>query len=92
MKDETQVYDIQKDQRGTRLDRFLIDATEGVSRTYLQRLIRDGDVTVNGEVGKQPSYVLRDGDRVCLTLPPRALWTLPNLSEFHSTFCTRIAT
>lgn len=70
MKDETQVYDIQEDQRGTRLDRFLIDATEGVSRTYLQRLIRDGDVTVNGEVGKQPSYVLRDGDRVCLTLPP----------------------
>ena len=70
MKDETQVYDIQKDQRGTRLDRFLINATEGVSRTYLQRLIRDGDVTVNGEVGKQPSYVLRDGDRVCLTLPP----------------------
>ncbi len=70
MKDETQVYDIQKDQRGTRLDRFLIDATEGVSRTYLQRLIRDGAVAVNGEVGKQPSYVLRDGDRVCLTLPP----------------------
>ena len=70
MKNETLVYDIQEDQRGTRLDRFLINATEGVSRTYLQRLIRDGDVTVNGEIGKQPSYVLKDGDRVCLTLPP----------------------
>ena len=70
MKNETQVYDIQADQRGTRLDRFLINATEGVSRTYLQRLIRDGDVTVNGNVAKQPSYALRDGDRVCLTLPP----------------------
>ena len=70
MKNETLVYDIQKDQRGTRLDRFLINATEGISRTYLQRLIRDGDVTVNDAVGKQPSYVLRDGDRVCLTLPP----------------------
>ena len=70
MKNETLVYDIQEDQRGTRLDRFLIQATEGISRTYLQRLIRDGDVTVNGEVGKQPSYALRDGDRVCVTLPP----------------------
>ncbi len=70
MKNETQIYDIQEDQRGARLDRFLINATEGVSRTYLQRLIRDGDVTVNGKIGKQPSYVLRDGDRVCLTLPP----------------------
>lgn len=77
MKNETQVYDIQEDQRGTRLDRFLINATEGVSRTYLQRLIRDGDVTVNGEIGKQPSYTLRDGDRVCLTLPqPRPLETV----------------
>ena len=70
MKNETQIYDIQADQRGTRLDRFLINATEGVSRTYLQRLIRDGDVTVNGNVAKQPSYALREGDRVCLTLPP----------------------
>ena len=70
MKNETQVYDIQGSQRGTRLDRFLIQATEGVSRTYLQRLIREGEVTVNGAVEKQPSYALRDGDRVCLTLPP----------------------
>ena len=70
MKNETQVYDIQESQRGTRLDRFLINATEGVSRTYLQRLIRDGDVTVNDKIAKQPSYALRDGDRVCLTIPP----------------------
>ena len=70
MKNETLVYDIQSDQRGARLDRFLINTTEGLSRTYLQRLIRDGDVTVNGKVAKGPSYVLRDGDRVYLTLPP----------------------
>ena len=70
MKNETQIYDIQADQRGTRLDRFLLNATQGVSRTYLQRLIRDGDVTVNGNVAKQPSYALRERDRVCLTLPP----------------------
>ena len=77
MKNKTHIYDIQESQRGTRLDRFLIDVTEGVSRTYLQRLIRDGNVTVNGKVAKQPSYALRDGARVCLTLPPpRPLETL----------------
>lgn len=77
MKNDVQVYDIQEEQRGTRLDRFLLSATEGVSRTYLQRLIRDGDVTVNGKVAKQPSYALRDGDSVRLTLPPpRPLETL----------------
>ena len=70
MKDETQVYHIEKEHGGTRLDRFLISVTQEMSRTYLQRLIRDGDVTVNDKVVKQPSYTLRDSDRVCLTLPP----------------------
>ena len=70
MKNETQIYDVQEDQRGARLDRFLINATQEVSRTYLQRLIREGSATVNGKVTKQPSYALRNGDRVCLTLPP----------------------
>ena len=70
MKNETTVYRIEKEHRGTRLDRFLISATQEMSRTYLQRLIRDGDVTVNDKLAKQPSYLLRDGDSVCLTLPP----------------------
>lgn len=70
MKNEIGVHHIEKEDRGTRLDRFLIRATEEISRTYLQRLIRDGNVTVNDKVAKQPSYTLRDGDRVCLTLPP----------------------
>ena len=77
MKNETRVYDTQTNQSGERLDRFLLKATEGLSRTYLQRLIRDGNVTINGKVAKQPSYALRDGDRVYLTLPPpRPLETL----------------
>lgn len=70
MKNEITVYCIGKEHRGTRLDRFLISVTQGMSRTYLQRLIRDGDVTVNDKAAKQPSYTLRDGDRVSLTLPP----------------------
>ena len=70
MSNEPQVYHIEKEHSGTRLDRFLISATQEMSRTYLQRLIRDGDVTVNDKVAKQPSYTLRDGDCVCLTLPP----------------------
>ena len=70
MKNATKVYPIGKEHHGTRLDRFLIGATEDMSRTYLQRLIRDGDVSVNTKVVKQPSSLLRDGDCVCLTLPP----------------------
>ena len=70
MENKTTVYHIQKEQHGTRLDRFLMSATQEMSRTHLQRLIRDGNVTVNDKVVKQPSYALRDGDEVNLTLPP----------------------
>ena len=70
MKNGTAVYSIEKGHHGTRLDRFLMGATEDMSRTYLQRCIRNGDVTINDKVVKQPSHPLRAGDRVCLTLPP----------------------
>ena len=77
MTNQTQGYHIQEDQHGTRLDRFLISIVEGVSRTYLQKLIRSGEVTVNDKIAKQPSYQLHHGDRVSLTLPaPRPLDTL----------------
>jgi len=70
MQHETTVYPIEKEQHGTRLDRFLMRATEDMSRTHLQRLIRAGNVTINDKVVKQPSYALRDGDEISLTLPP----------------------
>ncbi len=77
MTNQTRDYHVQEDQHSTRLDRFLIRTTEGVSRTYLQKLIRAGEVTVNDKITKQPSYQLQDGDRVCLTFPaPRPLDTL----------------
>ncbi len=69
MKNETQIYHIQAEQKGKRLDRFLIGATDDISRTYLQKLICDGTVTVNDKIIKQPSYTLRLGDKVCLKLP-----------------------
>ena len=70
-------YHIQEHQHGIRLDRFLISIIEGVSRTYLQKLIRGGEVTVNDKITKQPSRQLQHGDRVCLTVPPpRPLDTL----------------
>ncbi|RKU23374.1 RNA pseudouridine synthase [Candidatus Poribacteria bacterium] len=70
MQNKTTVYHIEKEHHGTRLDRFLISVTNDMSRTHLQRLIRDGNVTVNDKVAKQPSYALRNGDEVRLTFPP----------------------
>ncbi|MDE0483494.1 MAG: RluA family pseudouridine synthase [Candidatus Poribacteria bacterium] len=69
METTAQVYHIQTEHSEKRLDQFLMGVTEGVSRTYLQKLIRDGAVTVNDKVSKQPSWTLRSGDQVCLSLP-----------------------
>ena len=47
-----------------------------LSRTYIQKLIRKGAITVNGKPSK-PGYKLRTGDRISLTLPaPRPLQTV----------------
>lgn len=46
-----------------RLDLYLAAALPDFSRTFIQRLIREGGVTVNAAPAK-PSYALRRGDRI----------------------------
>jgi len=69
METTTHIHNIQTEHSGKRLDRFLISVTEGISRSYLQKLIRQGAVTVNDKIIKQPSLTLRSGNQVRLTLP-----------------------
>ena len=77
METKSYTFHINTEQSGERLDRFLIKQTEDISRTYLQKLIRDNAVTVNDKIPKQPSYKLRTGDIINLTLPdPEPLETL----------------
>ncbi|MFQ5414654.1 MAG: RluA family pseudouridine synthase [Phycisphaerae bacterium] len=54
---------------GRRLDKFLHDRFPRVSRTLLQKYIRQGLVTVNGLPSKA-SYEPADGDVIDVTLPP----------------------
>jgi len=62
---------------GTRLDRYLSDEREDMSRSYIQQLIDAGNVSVNGKKVKA-SYKLRDNDRVELLIPePETVEILP---------------
>ena len=72
-----------------RLDRFIevqlpeqvetetdVSSFFSLSRTYIQKLIREGAITVNGKPSK-PGYKLRTSDQISLTLPaPRPLQTI----------------
>lgn len=47
----------------TRLDVYLSDLYEGISRSKIQNAIKSGKVLVNNQI-KKPSYVLKEGDNV----------------------------
>lgn len=51
-----------------RLDKFLSAMLPDQSRSYLQKIIKDGNVLVNGEP-KKSSYRLEDGDEVTADFP-----------------------
>lgn len=52
---------------GERLDKFLSDSVEGLSRSSLTKLIEDGKVTV-GEKAVKKNYKVADGDRITVLI------------------------
>ena len=64
-----EVYDFVVDRSGTRLDKYVGEKCPELSRTYAQRLIADGYVTVNDRVVK-PGLKLSIGDRLRMAIPP----------------------
>lgn len=49
--------------KGTRLDKFVLNEVEDVTRSRIKNLIESGDITVNGDIVKS-GYALRIGDIV----------------------------
>ncbi len=68
-----------------RLDQYLTGQTE-FSRARVQKLIDDGQVTVNG-VSARASLKLKDGDKVIVTVPPpEVLAAQPENIPLHIVF------
>lgn len=51
-----------------RIDRYLSDNLQDLSRSYLQKLLKNGGVSVNGNAVKS-NYKVCDGDRIVLEVP-----------------------
>ncbi len=60
---ETRTWLAAETDRAKRLDHYLVDHGLPRSRTFVQRMIRDGQVRVNDQPTK-PSYKIRPGDRI----------------------------
>ena len=68
-------YGISEEDEDLRLDVFLSSRPISLSRARIQSLIKDGYVRVNSHPAK-PSYKLKAGDRIHLSIPPVAVLAL----------------
>ena len=65
------------DDAGVRIDRYISDHIEGISRSAVTKLIEDGKVTV-GEKPVKKNYKTAQGDRICVMLDePKPVDILP---------------
>ncbi|MFR6413514.1 RluA family pseudouridine synthase [Anaerobutyricum soehngenii] len=70
-------YTVMEEQEGMRLDQFLAAELKEHSRSYIQKLIKEGQVQV-GEKKQKPGYRLRVDDAVVICVPPlKELEVLP---------------
>jgi 23S rRNA pseudouridine1911/1915/1917 synthase len=69
LQEQTERFSVTPEYVHTRIDHFLVKKDIGISRTYIQRLIKDGHVTVNNKAVKS-NYRLRLNDEVVVIVPP----------------------
>lgn len=75
--DESYQFQIEQELEGQRLDKFLSDHLQELSRSFLQKNIQEGNVLVNGKQ-KKAGYKLREKDQVCISIsPPEPLQVEP---------------
>lgn len=66
---ELQEFLVSSEDSESRLDLFLTAHVPDVTRSFIQRLIVDGQVTVNEKVRTKTGFSLTAGDRIQLSLP-----------------------
>lgn len=66
---------VPENQQKERLDQFLAQRLERVTRSRLQKLIKDGKITVNDEAAK-PSHKVKPGESIVITFPPPRTYKL----------------
>lgn len=65
---ETTEFTVKQEQTAVRLDRYLAERLPGLSRSYIQKLIHDGNVAVNQKQVKS-NYKTSSGDVIVITVP-----------------------
>lgn len=64
----SQEFVVAPEDAGVRIDRYLSDQCQDISRSYLQKLLKEESVLVEEKTVKS-NYKVKTGDRISLTLP-----------------------
>ena len=75
--DDIREFLVEEDEDGDRLDVYLADQFVDMSRSYIQKIIKDKKVTVNGKVEKA-KYLVKEEDKIVIEIPkPKVLEVVP---------------
>lgn len=74
---QTELIIVEEEMDGERLDSFVADQVEQLSRSVVKSLINEGQVLVNG-TRQKASYHVREGDEISIEIPePQVLELVP---------------
>lgn len=62
------IFQVEKENAGIRIDKYLSDNMEDISRSYLQKLLKEKSITVN-EKEIKANYKVQEGDVVFVSVP-----------------------
>lgn len=75
--EEIREFLLEEDEEGDRLDVYLADQFVDMSRSYIQKIIKDKKVTVNGKIEKS-KYLVKEEDKIVIEIPkPKVLEVVP---------------
>lgn len=75
--EELFVFVVSQEEQDLRIDRYLSEKIENCSRSFVQKLLKDGKVSISGKSAK-PSYKVQAGDVIEAKVPePEELEILP---------------
>ena len=62
-------YTVEESQSGMRLDKFLTGIYPDQTRSFLQKLVKSGEIKVNGKPVTKAGFVVEAGDQVSASIP-----------------------
>ena len=62
-------YQVKKEDKKIRLDKYISEKNEDLSRAMVQKLIKENKILVNGNIAKE-SYKIAENDEISIEIEP----------------------